>query len=241
MNRPLFFSFFIRKNKNIRNLLFVILLCSQLSCEKECALKMESCIDYNLIPEENIANSWDLQKYLIKTNSTYLTGKDTCFASAIKLVPTQGFIDWRSNIVMAKMKEIYYINLTNYVDTSFWINFDPWDALREYLFIEIKNLQIGKIQIYNFSMYKLDTTLNYVSYRKMGDGGDVFDAKWELDIKENNNLEITSIDTIKHIVEGNFHFYFNLIEQSRLPPSWGIKYSDKVQFRCGKFKTKLIR
>ena len=225
----------------MKKLLFTILLVSYLSCEKDCPKIMEPCIDYSLIPEKNIEKSWDLEKYLIRDDSSYYVGNDTCFATAIKLVPTQGFIDWKSNIIMAYWKGIYYIRMTNYVDTSFWREFVWWDALREDLFIEIKNIKLGKKKIFSISDYNNDTTLNYVNYHKLGDGGDIADAAWELDLAENNNFEITKVDTIKNIVEGNFHFYFNLTVQSRLPPSWGIKYSDKAQFRCGNFKTKLIR
>jgi len=204
-------------------------------------MKMESCIDYNLIPKINIEKSWDLEKYLLREDSTYFVGNDTCFVSSTKLVPTQGYIDWKSNISMYETKDGYTIRISNYIDTSFWRDLVWWDGQREIIFILIKELKIGKMDLLNYENYKMDTTISFIEYYKMADGGDIADAVWKLDLKENNNFEISKIDTLKKVVEGNFQFYFNLSVQSRLPPSWGIKYSDKAQFRCGKFKTKLIR
>lgn len=211
----------------------LIVLLIIFSCFKESSTMEADCVDFALIPSKNVKNSKDLAIYLLKEDTTYYRNGDTLFASAIKLVPSQGYICWRSNNYVNIYRGNHGLVLINYADTADWKNQVSWSFMREILSVQFDINKIGKQKVVDYQTYLKDTTLLQANYSKAADGGDVVDATWKLDMSHENYIEIIHIDLKKMVFEGNFELSFKLEEQSKLP---NVKYSDKVHFRCGKFK-----
>lgn len=211
-------------------LLFLMVL---ISCDKNCEIPYYDCIDYSLIPRQNVKNSKDLERYLLKEDTTYFKFGETLFATAAKVVPSQGSILWKVNNNIVFYRGKYGLSLRNYADTSDWeFNFD-WAYQREIISAEFDINKFGKQKLVNEETYLFDTTLLRSKYLKAADDGDVLDAIWQIDMAHESYIEITKIDWNKMIVEGNFDLYFKIDLQSTLPKTI---YSDKAHFRCGKFR-----
>ena len=205
--------------------MFIFLLFT-FSCTKECvSTNNENCIDFSLIPIENIENSRDLYEYLIRDDST--------LATSVKLVQNNGYINWKANAEVTNGNGRHGIVLRNYFDTTDWRNLFNWVNKRDLIELEFYINQKGKQKLFDEETYAKDSnTLRAVYFRTTADG-DVFDAGWKLDCTFENSIEITKFDS--QFIEDNFNLYFNLERQSNL-----YIYAPAVQFRCGQFKAKII-
>lgn len=135
---------------------FLIKLCicfysfHMISCSKECQNNFNNCcIDFSQIPSKNVANSPDLIHYPIRPDST--------IGTSIKLVPNQGYINWRSNVeVTTNSKGRYGLVMRNYKDTFEWSQLDSWINKRELISIEFNINVNGKQKIVNDELYSKD-------------------------------------------------------------------------------------
>ncbi|MEP7196009.1 MAG: hypothetical protein ABI851_05775 [Saprospiraceae bacterium] len=200
-----------------------------LSCTKDCNICTINCIDSSIIPAQNVMNSADLKRYLVRP--------DTFGANAIKIVPFQGYINWEGNIEVNHRSNIYTILFSNYSDTTNWQNSDNWAFRRENIIIEFDIEKSGRQKSYDEEANYKDSTLLRSIYFKVTADGDVSDANWQLDLNFESYIEITKIDKLKSSMEGNFNLYYKLQKQSTIP---NIKYSNNAQFKCGYFKSSLF-
>ena len=199
--------------------LFILITASSFfgSCERKCEMLSVLCIDYTLIPISNELNSPDLQKYQIRDDSS--------MASAIKLVPGQGYINWKANTNISINKSGYFMELRNYSDTTDWRNFRIYEYQREVIAFEFNLQSKGMQKLYDDDAHKIDTTLPRVVYFKSQSDGDIPDADWSIDNSYDSYIEIIKIDSISKLIEGNFDLYFKLTSQSTRP---NVKYADKA-------------
>ncbi len=216
---------------------FVIIIISFASCKKEELILPKSnekynvskdCIDTTLIPPTNVPNSHDLIKYKIRNSNDY--------CDAVKTVPTQGYIEWKSNICVDKFRNKYSLAFMNYADTTNWMQYTKYAFVREIIVCEINLFDTSKQLIYSDHLFNRDSTLKRGAYFKNASDGDVSDASWEIDTNYINYVKVTCLDTIKKIVEGQFDFHFRLTDQSSMFPH--VKYSEQAFFKCGHYKVK---
>ncbi len=181
------------------------------------------CIDFSLIPSVNNKDSRDLKEYIIRNDST--------LATAVKLVPNQGYIQWKANAGTSFYNGRNGVVLRNYVDTIDWRNLDSWVNKRDLISLEYHTVVKGRQKLVDDEAAARDSNLLRVVYFRSTADGDVFDADWQLDSAFDNFIEITKMDT--QFIEGNFNLYFKLNHQSTI-----YLYAPFVQFRCGYFKAK---
>ena len=215
----------------------IFLIISFASCNKEELILSnfdkkynvsKDCIDTTLIPPSNIPNSQDLTRYIIRNSNDY------CYA--IKSVPTQGFIEWNSNICVDKFRNKYSLAFMNYADTTNWMQYTKYANVREIIVCDINLYDTSKQLIYSDHLFNRDSTLKRGAYFKNSSDGDVSDASWEIDTNYINYVKVTCIDTLKKILEGEFEFHFRLTEQSSMFPL--VKYSEQAFFKCGNYRVK---
>ena len=209
-------------------IVFITVLFFLVSCERNCEMLNTSCIDYSLIPKNNVLDSPDLQKYQIRDDSS--------MALANKLVPRQGHINWHSNCNIGINKSGYFLELRNYSDTTDWRNFRIYEYQREVIALECNSQSKGMQKLYDDNSHKMDSTLPRAAYFKALSDGDILDAEWSIDNSYDSYIEVIKIDSISKLIEGNFDLYFKLSSQSTRP---NVNYADKAQFRCGKFRVKI--
>jgi hypothetical protein len=118
--------------------------------------------------------------------------------------------------------------LSNYADTSHW-NLESWAYLRETITINFHVLKIGVYKVK--SEIKSNNEPNSVSGIYLLVEDDVPRGRWEIDETKENYLEITHIDALKKIIEGEFQLHFVAERKNNAP-----QFSSKFSFHCGKFK-----
>ena len=155
--------------------------------------------------------------------------------NAIKQVDKQGEIEWFGNNSVERLpSNEHYLLIGNYIDTS-WIGLEYWAYQRENIGIKFDPYTLGRQVVLDESAYTKNNTVNYARYIRWID--DYLDASWDIDLTEDSYINVVKIDQGTKIVEGEFNLHFKLKEQSSLP---GVLYSDKIRFRCGKFKSKIV-
>lgn len=201
-------------------------------CKKDCGeniMSNESCDTDSLVVIDS--NSLDLQKFVTRKNVSSLFGQ----ANAIKQVDKQGEIEWVGNNSIQKFpSNEYYLLITNYADTS-WVGLEYWAYQRENIGVKFDPYTLGRQVVLDENAYSKNKTLNFARYNIWLD--DYLDASWDINLAEGSYINVVKIDQSTKIVEGEFNLYFKLKEQSSLP---GVMYSDKIRFRCGKFKSKIV-
>ncbi|MCC6814982.1 MAG: hypothetical protein IT267_01055 [Saprospiraceae bacterium] len=198
--------------------------CNKNFDDKVINLPIEICIDTTLIPSMNIDKSPDLFQYLIR--------RDSPISTAIKLVPTQGYINWMANASVEKFGNRYGLALINYGDTPNIQMLPKYAFNREVVSFEII-LDTLRHLLYGDNELKVNPKALVAGYVKSQDDGDVFDALWDEDSIKTSSYKINHIDPVKCIIEGEYDLYFYLKEPSVIP---NRKYAPKAQFTCGKFK-----
>ncbi len=213
-------------------LIFLTAILVFLSCKDECGdnnLSIDTCDRDSLIVIND--SSPDLQKFVIRNDTSSLYG----FTNAIKSALDQGEIEWIGNNLISRLTSgEYYLQIPNYADSS-WLGLEFWAYLRESLIIKFNPYYFEKQKIFDENSYNNSSSKNYARYFRWVD--DYSDASWDIDLAEDSYIIVTKIDQNTKIAEGEFELYFKIKEQSKLP---GIVYSNKVQFRCGKFKSKIF-
>ncbi len=221
------------RNRTAKILIFIILS----SCKNEELILPHpnekhfigrDCIDTAIIPQTNVPNSHDLYKYKIR-NSNY-------YGKAIKSVPTQGYVEWNSNVCVDKFRKNYSLVFMNYADTTNWIQYTKYAYAREIIVCDINLFDTSKQFIYSDHLFNRDSTLKRGAYFKNASDGDVSDASWEIDTNYVNYIKVICNDTIKKVIEGEFEFHFRLTEQSSFFPQ--VKYYEQAFFKCGHYKAK---
>ncbi|HAD11600.1 MAG TPA: hypothetical protein DCF33_04085 [Saprospirales bacterium] len=201
-------------------------------CQDDCRdinLCTETCDRDSLIVIN--ANSPDLRKYVIRRDSFSWHGH----SNAIKSVPDQGEIEWVGNNSISRLPSgEYYLQIANYVDTS-WVDLEYWANLRERVSVKFNPYNLGVQKILNENAYVNNHIKNYAIYIRSID--DYTDASWDIDLSENSYVHVTKVDQKSKIAEGEFDLHFKIREQSKLP---GVLYSDKLRFRCGRFKARIF-
>lgn len=216
----------------MKNILIIIasLLSLAVSCEKECEENTESCSRDALVVID--PNSFDMQKFGFRNNESLLYGH----ANAIKQVANVGEIEWVANNTVRKLPSgKYYLLISNYIDTS-WYNLESWAYKRDNMIIKFNPFAYGKQALSDEDTYDQNNKLNYARYVRWLD--DYFDASWEIDLDNKSYIKVTSLDYDNKMIEGEFDLYFKMSRQSTLPG--GVKYAEKIRFRCGKFKSRIV-
>lgn len=124
----------------------LLLLIIFLGCENMSWFKFR-VYRFSIIPGSNVNNSVDLQTYLLKEDSSYLLNGDTFYTEAIKLVPKQGYIDWRANCAFFKYEGQFGLYFNNYGDTSNWRDLFIYAYQREHITIFNFNLELATKQL----------------------------------------------------------------------------------------------
>lgn len=184
-----------------------------------------NCVDTAIIPKVNVANSPDLIRYLYHHNSF--------ICSAVKSVPTQGYIDWIGNAYIENHKGKYGIGFYNYIDTSLSDRKFRYAWSREIFGCGIVLDQLGKQYVTTDGIAAMDSTMRSGFYLKATADGDVIDASWNVNQMMQNYIEVTCINWDARIIEGRFELHYTLTEPSQIP---GVKYADNASFRCGNFR-----
>ena len=215
-------------------IIFISAILCFLGCQQdECSPISSGSCDRSSLVVIN-PNSRDLFKFILRpdTSSDYANGN----ANAIKSVPGQGEIEWVGNNRIGKYISSgeCYLGITNYVDTT-WRDLEFWAYLREGIAIKFDPYSFQRQKIYDESAYLLDNSKNYSLYVRNFD--DVVDAEWYLDTSEDNWIQVTKLDKNTKIAEGEFLLHFRI--KTKITGT-GNTYSDKVNFRCGRFKAKIF-
>jgi len=217
----------------------LLLLIVFFRCEETCPGLNSECLDFSIIPDRNVNNSVDLQTYLLKEDSSYLLNGDTFYTEAIKLVPKQGYIDWRANCAFFKYDGQFGLYFNNYGDTTNWHDLFIYAYQREHITIFNFNLELATKQLLvDEDTFNKNRTLAKCIYTKSAGHGDIFDAIWRADLSEESYIELTKIDSVNQILEGNFNLFFKLETQDLNHP---YRYAEKAQFKCGKFKAIMFK
>ena len=213
-------------------IIFISVILCFLGCQRDeySPNSSESCDVSSLVIIN--PNSRDLFKYVIRPDTVSVYGN----ANAIKSVPGQGEIEWigKNSITNILSSGEYYLLMANYVDTT-WRDLEYWAFLRENIGIRFYPFSCKKQKIYDESAYLLDNSKNYSRYILWAD--DVLDAEWYLDTSEDNYIQVTKLDKNTKIAEGEFLLHFRI--KTKITGT-GNTYSDKVNFRCGRFKAKIF-
>ncbi len=184
--------------------------------------------------ERGDLDSPDLEKYLVRDDSTFMYG----FATAIKVVPDRGSIRWIANNYILTYKGRYGLALENYGDTTNWRSWQPGiNFSRELINCEFNPFKMGKQKIVNNALKMSTPNLNEGTYSKSADGGDILDATWDIDMSKDSYVKVEKIDRVRKVIEGSFDLHFKIVSQSTLP---GVKYAERVRFKSGKFKAKIF-
>ncbi len=198
-----------------------------------CLLLLLTALLLSCSKERGDLDSPDLEKYLIRDDSTFMYG----FATAIKVVPDRGSIRWTANNYIGSYKGNYGLALINYGDTTNWQLLEKRAFVRESLTCEFDPFKIGKQKIVDKISSERDPNLNRGRYHKSADGGDVSDAAWDIDMSKDSYVKVEKIDRVRKVIEGSFDLHFKVVSQSTLP---GIKYAERARFKSGKFKAKIF-
>ena len=220
-----------KSQSKMKKILFFLCIISQLACKKNCeapTLTSDPCsLDSLKIID---TTCFDLRKYVIRNDTSSLFGH----ATAIKSVAEKGEIEWVSNNSILHFPNEHYLILNNYLDTA-WVGLESWAFLREYIIVRFNPYVLGRQTIFDENSYNADSTANYAKYLMWFD--DYAAGSWDIAPSKSNYLSVTAIDQVNKIIEGEFGLHFILKEQSTVP---GVLFSDKITFRCGHFKSKII-
>ena len=214
-------------------IIFISIILCFLGCQRdECSYNSsESCDRSSLVVIH--PNSRDLFKFILRPDT--FSDYKNLNVNAVKSVPSQGEIEWVGNNVIVKYPSSgeCYLKIANYVDTT-WRDLEFWAYRREVIGIKFDPYSYQKQKIYDESAYLLDNSKNYSRYDLWAD--DVHDAEWYLDTSEDNWIQVTKLDKNTKIAEGEFLLHFRI--KTKITGT-GETYSDKVNFRCGRFKAKI--
>ena len=215
-------------------IIFISAILCFLSCKQdECSpISSESCDRSSLVVIN--PNSRDLFKFILRPDT--FTDYKNLNVNAVKSVPGQGEIEWVGNngIIRFISSGECYLSIANYVDTT-WRDLESWAFLREVVLTKFDPCSYQKQKIFDESAYLLDNSKNYSRYIRNFD--DVVDAEWYLDTSEDNWIQVTKLDKNTKIAEGEFLLHFRI--KTKITGT-GNTYSDKVNFRCGRFKAKIF-
>jgi hypothetical protein len=151
---------------------------------------------------------------------------DDYLCTATKEVPGLGTVSWTANTrAWISDNNMLNINFMTYTDTVYQYQ-------REHIGIQYIPIRLGDHTVYDD--HKNRTTTVGIYARLLADG-DVSDAAWRPDLSKNNYVRLTKIDLENRQLEGEFDLHFKIIIQGK----HGTAFSERINFKSGKFRAKI--
>lgn len=163
-----------------------------------------------------------------------LARPDSFYYTCLKYVPSLGKgISIKGNAWYHRYNDNFSLVLDNYSDTTNWKNEIWWAYHNEQMGMYYCDLAARRISVGDRNVIFEDCDKGIGSLSKWSHDSPL--ARYDIDTSKVSWVEVTSIDTIKKIVEGKFEFHFVITSEMH---SSAEAFARELSYVSGEFRAK---